>query len=121
MVAHWHQQKLLALTPNTKIQVIPCLLKGYEICAGRATPSLPIADGGVGGAAAVAARRSSRGFSDKGRVLSEEEMAAETIYIQKMEKEKLEKMKRKAEKEKAEAEKKKAEAAEKITNRSPFF
>ncbi|XP_064998832.1 uncharacterized protein At2g27730, mitochondrial-like isoform X1 [Musa acuminata AAA Group] len=55
----------------------------------------------------VAAPRSSRFFSDgKGRVLSEEERAAETIYIQKMERERLEKLKKQQEKEKAEAEKK---------------
>ncbi|XP_072978315.1 uncharacterized protein [Typha angustifolia] len=54
-------------------------------------------------------RTSSRLFSDggKGRVLSEEERAAENIYIQKMEREKLEKLKKKAEKEKAETEKEK--------------
>ncbi|XP_052188050.1 uncharacterized protein At2g27730, mitochondrial [Diospyros lotus] len=47
-----------------------------------------------------------RYFSDdKGRVLSEEERAAENVYIKKMEREKMEKMKRKAEKEKAEKEK----------------
>ncbi|XP_022133918.1 uncharacterized protein LOC111006346 [Momordica charantia] len=47
-----------------------------------------------------------RVFSDdKGRVLSEEERAAENIYIQKMEREKLEKQRLKAEKEKAEKEK----------------
>ncbi|XP_050208763.1 uncharacterized protein LOC126659515 [Mercurialis annua] len=44
-----------------------------------------------------------RYFSDgKGRVLSEEERAAENVYIQRMEREKLEKLKQKAEKEKAE-------------------
>ncbi|KAL0302359.1 UNVERIFIED_CONTAM: hypothetical protein Sangu_3104800 [Sesamum angustifolium] len=47
-----------------------------------------------------------RYFSDdKGRVLSEEERAKETMYIQKMEKEKLEKLKKKTEQEKAEQEK----------------
>ncbi|XP_009592762.1 uncharacterized protein LOC107769057 isoform X2 [Nicotiana tabacum] len=53
-----------------------------------------------------------RYFSDgKGRVLGEEERAQETIYIQKMERERLEKAKQKAEREKAEKEKadKKAE------------
>ncbi|XP_057462829.1 uncharacterized protein At2g27730, mitochondrial-like [Actinidia eriantha] len=57
-----------------------------------------------------------RYFSDdKGRVLSEEERAAETIYIQKMERERMEKMKLKAEKEKAEKAKgeKKAEGEHK--------
>ncbi|KAF7852149.1 hypothetical protein BT93_L0539 [Corymbia citriodora subsp. variegata] len=50
-------------------------------------------------------------FSDgRGKILSEEERAAENVYIQKMEREKLEKLKHKAEKEKAEKEK---EAAEK--------
>ncbi|OAY64839.1 hypothetical protein ACMD2_20367 [Ananas comosus] len=58
---------------------------------------------------AAAARTSSRLFSDgKGRVLSEEEKAAENVYIQ-MERERMEKLKKKAEKEKAEAEKEKAE------------
>ncbi|XP_015901073.1 uncharacterized protein At2g27730, mitochondrial isoform X2 [Ziziphus jujuba] len=51
-------------------------------------------------------RGPTRYFSDsKGRVLSEEERAAENIYIQKMERERLEKQKLKAEKEKAEKEK----------------
>ncbi|XP_057550802.1 uncharacterized protein At2g27730, mitochondrial [Amaranthus tricolor] len=45
-----------------------------------------------------------------GRVLSEEERAKETVYIQKMEKERLEKLKQKADKEKAQKEK---EASEK--------
>jgi len=49
--------------------------------------------------------RAPRYFSDKasGRVLSEEERAAENVYIQKMEREKLEKLRRKADKDKAEA------------------
>ncbi|CAN6251779.1 unnamed protein product, partial [Urochloa humidicola] len=53
-----------------------------------------------------------RYFSDKasGRVLSEEERAAENVYIQKMEREKLEKLRRKADKDKAEAAKKRAAA-----------
>ncbi|XP_021897697.1 uncharacterized protein At2g27730, mitochondrial isoform X2 [Carica papaya] len=51
------------------------------------------------------ARGPIRYFSDgKGRVLSEEERAAENVYIQKMEREKLEKKKKKTEKEKAEKE-----------------
>ncbi|XP_034703379.1 uncharacterized protein At2g27730, mitochondrial-like isoform X1 [Vitis riparia] len=55
-------------------------------------------------------RSAPRYFSDdKGRVLSEEERAAENVYIQKMERERMEKLKRKAEKEKAAAEKEKAE------------
>ncbi|OMO54961.1 ATPase inhibitor, IATP, mitochondria [Corchorus capsularis] len=48
----------------------------------------------------------------KGRVLSEEERAKETVFIQKMERERLEKLKKKAEKEKAEKEK---DGAEKTT------
>ncbi|CAL5021651.1 unnamed protein product [Urochloa decumbens] len=53
-----------------------------------------------------------RYFSDKasGRVLSEEERAAENVYIQKMEREKLEKLRRKADKDKAEAAKKRTAA-----------
>ncbi|XP_040991605.1 uncharacterized protein At2g27730, mitochondrial isoform X2 [Juglans microcarpa x Juglans regia] len=48
-------------------------------------------------------RGATRYFGEgKGRILSEEERAAENVYIQKMEREKLEKLKRKAEKEKAE-------------------
>ncbi|KAM7532261.1 hypothetical protein LguiB_035671 [Lonicera macranthoides] len=43
--------------------------------------------------------------SGSGRILDEEERAAENIYIKKMEKEKLEKKKLKEEKEKAEKEK----------------
>uniref|UniRef100_A0A803N8C0 ATPase inhibitor n=1 Tax=Chenopodium quinoa TaxID=63459 RepID=A0A803N8C0_CHEQI len=60
-----------------------------------------------------AARRSSlfARFSSDGRVLSEEERAKETVYIQKMERERLEKLKKKQEKEKAEKEK---EGAEKV-------
>ncbi|KAM0062657.1 hypothetical protein Hdeb2414_s0004g00150751 [Helianthus debilis subsp. tardiflorus] len=54
-------------------------------------------------------RSSYRFFGDQGRVLSEEERAAENVYIKKMEKERLEKQKLKAEKEKAKAEKEKAE------------
>ncbi|THU53427.1 hypothetical protein C4D60_Mb10t14290 [Musa balbisiana] len=56
------------------------------------------------------ARRSSRFFSDdRGRILSEEERAAENVYIQKMERERMEKLRRKAEKERLEAEKAKSE------------
>ncbi|KAL8518201.1 hypothetical protein ACS0TY_009537 [Phlomoides rotata] len=58
------------------------------------------------------AASSLRYFSEsKGRILSEEERAMETVYIQKMEREKMEKLKTKAEKEKAVKEKadKKAE------------
>nr|XP_043613056.1 uncharacterized protein At2g27730, mitochondrial [Erigeron canadensis] len=55
----------------------------------------------------IEARSSSsfRLFSDQGRILSEEERAAENIYIKKMEKEKLEKQKLKEAKEKAEKDK----------------
>ncbi|GMH07867.1 hypothetical protein Nepgr_009707 [Nepenthes gracilis] len=45
----------------------------------------------------------------KGRILSEEERAAENIYIQKMEKEKMEKMRQNADRERAEKEKENAE------------
>ncbi|KAJ6717474.1 hypothetical protein OIU79_005621 [Salix purpurea] len=52
-------------------------------------------------------RVATRYFSDgKGRVLSEEERAAENVYIQKMERERLEKLKPKQEKEKQGADKK---------------
>lgn len=63
-------------------------------------------EGGGGG------RRVPRYFSDKasGRLLSEEERAAENVYIQKMEREKLEKLRRKADKDKAEAAKRAAAA-----------
>ncbi|AQK71521.1 ATPase inhibitor [Zea mays] len=65
--------------------------------------------------AAVARRMEgvSRYFSDKasGRLLSEEERAAENVYIQKMEREKLEKLRRKEDKAKAEAAKRAAAAA----------
>ncbi|KAJ4720574.1 putative F1F0-ATPase inhibitor protein [Melia azedarach] len=60
-------------------------------------------------------RGATRYFSDdKGRILSEEERAAENVYIQKMEREKLEKLKQKAEKEKLEKEK---ESADKHTEK----
>ena len=52
-------------------------------------------------AAAPSASLFSRYFSDGKRILSEEERAKETVYIQKMERERLEKLKQKAEKEKA--------------------
>nr|CAB3449939.1 unnamed protein product [Digitaria exilis] len=70
-------------------------------------------------AGAVAGRMEGVGvpryFGDKasGRVLSEEERAAENVYIQKMEREKLEKLRRKADKDKAEAAKRAAAAASK--------
>lgn len=58
-------------------------------------------------------RGATRYFSDgKGRILSEEERAAENVYIQKMERERLEKQKQKAEKEKLQKEK---EGADKKT------
>ncbi|CAA6667590.1 unnamed protein product [Spirodela intermedia] len=41
----------------------------------------------------------------QGKILSEEEMAKENVYIKKMERERMEKLKRKVEREKAEAEK----------------
>ncbi|XP_062223174.1 uncharacterized protein LOC133922038 [Phragmites australis] len=50
------------------------------------------------------------GGNATGRVLSEEERAAENVYIQKMEREKLEKLRRKADKDKAEAAKRAAAA-----------
>ncbi|CAN6439205.1 unnamed protein product [Victoria cruziana] len=60
------------------------------------------------------ASRGGRYFSEmKGKVLSEEERAAENVYIQKMERERMEKLKQKAEKEKhseQEKEEKKLEA-----------
>ncbi|CAL9131702.1 unnamed protein product [Musa acuminata subsp. burmannicoides] len=50
------------------------------------------------------ARRTPRYFGDgKGRVLSEEGRAAENVYIQKMERERMETLRRKAEKERLEA------------------
>ncbi|KAB1225414.1 hypothetical protein CJ030_MR1G019296 [Morella rubra] len=55
-------------------------------------------------------RGATRYFSDgSGKVLGEEERAAENVYIKKMEKEKLEKLKQKAEKEKAKKEKENAD------------
>ncbi|KAF7811541.1 beta-mannosyltransferase 4-like [Senna tora] len=56
----------------------------------------------------------SRYFSDKGRVLSEEEQAKENVYIKKWERERLEKQKEKAEKEKVEKEKESADKALKV-------
>ncbi|XP_027367224.1 uncharacterized protein At2g27730, mitochondrial [Abrus precatorius] len=59
----------------------------------------------------------SRFFSDKGRVLSEEEQAKENVYIQKWERERLEKQKQQSDKAKAEKDKdtsdKKPEGAQK--------
>uniref|UniRef100_A0A2P2JHH2 Uncharacterized protein At2g27730 isoform X2 n=1 Tax=Rhizophora mucronata TaxID=61149 RepID=A0A2P2JHH2_RHIMU len=55
-------------------------------------------------------RQATRYFSDdKGRILSEEERAKENVYIQKWERERLEKQKHKAEKEKAQKEKESSE------------
>ncbi|KAJ0969714.1 hypothetical protein J5N97_022591 [Dioscorea zingiberensis] len=65
-------------------------------------------------------RSSSRCFSDgKGRVLSEEEKAAENVYIQKMERERLAKLKlkQKAEKEKAEAAEEKSDKKSEETHK----
>ncbi|CAL9208808.1 uncharacterized protein At2g27730, mitochondrial-like [Musa acuminata AAA Group] len=57
------------------------------------------------------ARRTPRYFGDgKGRVLSEEGRAAENVYIQKMERERMETLRRKAEKEKERLEAGKAES-----------
>ncbi|PIA50229.1 hypothetical protein AQUCO_01300755v1 [Aquilegia coerulea] len=53
-----------------------------------------------------------RYFSDKGRVLSEEEQAIENVYIVKMERERLEKLKKKLAA--AEAEKDKDKSASKV-------
>ncbi|KAK7343377.1 hypothetical protein VNO77_12061 [Canavalia gladiata] len=47
----------------------------------------------------------SRFYSDKGRVLSEEEQAKENVYIQKWERERLEKQKQQSDKVKAEKDK----------------
>ncbi|XVE68592.1 hypothetical protein DITRI_Ditri09bG0080700 [Diplodiscus trichospermus] len=55
---------------------------------------------------------------DKGRILSEEERAKENVYIQKMERERLEKLKKKAEKEKAEKEKEGVEKTTEEANKS---
>uniref|UniRef100_A0A0D9XAV5 ATPase inhibitor n=1 Tax=Leersia perrieri TaxID=77586 RepID=A0A0D9XAV5_9ORYZ len=56
--------------------------------------------------APAAASGGMRLMSDgKGRVLSEEERAKESVYIQKMERERQEKLKKKLEQEKAEADK----------------
>ncbi|KAH7841293.1 hypothetical protein Vadar_028010 [Vaccinium darrowii] len=51
-------------------------------------------------------------YSSDGRVFSEEERAAENVYIKKMERERMEKLKLKAEKEKAEKEKAEKKAEE---------
>ncbi|TVU04540.1 hypothetical protein EJB05_47653 [Eragrostis curvula] len=63
---------------------------------------------------AVAATAGRRLLSDgKGRVLSEEERAKESVYIQKMEKERQEKLKKKLEQEKADADKNKPAESDK--------
>ncbi|XP_008787624.1 uncharacterized protein LOC103705611 [Phoenix dactylifera] len=59
-------------------------------------------EGVVGGARGGAPRYFSEGT---GRILSEEERAKEAVYIQKMERERLEKLRRKLEKERMESEK----------------
>ncbi|KAG1369703.1 putative 40S ribosomal protein S25 [Cocos nucifera] len=61
-----------------------------------------------------------RYFSDStGRILSEEERAKENVYIQKMERERLEKLRRKQEKERAEAEKSRPDKAPKKDKAPP--
>ncbi|CAL5000323.1 unnamed protein product [Urochloa decumbens] len=63
---------------------------------------------------AAAAAGGRRLLSDgKGRVLSEEERAKESVYIQKMERERQEKLKKKIEQEKADADKTKPADADK--------
>lgn len=63
------------------------------------------------GASAVVASGTRRLLSDgKGRVLSEEERAKENVYIQKMERERREKLKKKLEQEKDAADKAKSGA-----------
>ncbi|KAL6899830.1 hypothetical protein ACP4OV_006488 [Aristida adscensionis] len=94
-------------TRRAVLRVVPHQPANWEAAARRME--------GIGGG------RVPRYFSDKtsGRVLSEEERAAETVYIQisdeileqKMEREKLEKLRRQADRDKAEAAKKRAEAA----------
>lgn len=61
----------------------------------------------------------SRFLSDKGRILSEEEQAKENVYIQKWERERLEKQKQQAEKTKAD--KGKDAAADKVQDTLLFF
>ncbi|XP_008647167.1 uncharacterized protein [Zea mays] len=51
----------------------------------------------------------------KGRVLSEEERAKESVYIQKMERERQEKLKKRLEQEKADSEKVKSADADKVS------
>ncbi|CAO2169985.1 unnamed protein product [Urochloa humidicola] len=64
--------------------------------------------------AAAAAHGGRRLLSDgKGRVLNEEERAKESIYIQKMERERQEKLKKKLEQEKTDADKTKPADADK--------
>ncbi|XP_066326849.1 ATPase inhibitor, mitochondrial-like [Miscanthus floridulus] len=64
--------------------------------------------------ASAAATGGLRLLSDgKGRVLSEEERAKESVYIQKMEKERLEKLKKRLEQEKSGADKAKPADADK--------
>ncbi|CAL5014115.1 unnamed protein product [Urochloa decumbens] len=65
-------------------------------------------------APAAAAAGGRRLLSDgKGRVLSEEERAKESVYIQKMERERQEKLKKKIEQEKSDADKTKPADADK--------
>ncbi|CAA3005202.1 uncharacterized transmembrane DDB_G0293028 isoform X1 [Olea europaea subsp. europaea] len=74
-----------------------------------------VSRGGLGRLMEINWRTSASGLrylSDSGRVLSEEERAKETVYIQKMERERLEKLKKKKEKEKAEKERAEKKAEE---------
>ncbi|KAK7357831.1 hypothetical protein VNO80_17128 [Phaseolus coccineus] len=61
----------------------------------------------------------SRFFSDKGRVLSEEEQAKENVYIQKWERERLEKQKLQAGKVRAEKDKNSAEEDKGTADKKP--
>ncbi|XP_027934730.1 uncharacterized protein At2g27730, mitochondrial [Vigna unguiculata] len=61
----------------------------------------------------------SRFFSDKGRVLSEEEQAKENVYIQKWERERLEKQKLQGNKVRAENDKNAAEKNEGTADKKP--
>ncbi|WVY97037.1 hypothetical protein V8G54_029188 [Vigna mungo] len=63
----------------------------------------------------------SRFFSDKGRVLSEEEQAKENVYIQKWERERLEKQKLQAGKVRAEKDKNAAEKNEDTADKVHAF
>ncbi|CAD6245625.1 unnamed protein product [Miscanthus lutarioriparius] len=72
--------------------------------------------------ASAAATGGLRLLSDgKGRVLSEEERAKESVYIQKMEKERLEKLKKRLEQEKSGNDKAKPTDADKLHSTLPTF